>query len=144
MITITNNFNNNECIRVSNQSGCDTEEQVISPSSSFSLERENGDYCIGVKLYNSSNPKSIATISSPCEANIDPSSLLKCGLIILPYNTLLIFKPTRFDPLLKSNEKSCIEIRNNYPSGIYVRIGGDLEDDGLKYIEKEIRQCFTD
>jgi hypothetical protein len=136
MITITNNFKDKVCIRVSNQSGSDTEEQVISSFSSFSWEREDGDYFIGVKLYNSSNPESIATISSPCLAEIEPTSQLRCGEMFLPYNNLLSFKPTRFDPLLKSNEKSCIEIRNNYPSGIYVRIGGDLEDDGLKYIEK--------
>jgi hypothetical protein len=142
MITIHNNFKDKVCIRVSNQSGSDTEEHVISSFYSFSWEREAGDYCIGVKLYDSSNPESIATISSPCEAEIEPTSHLRCDGMFLPYNTLLSFKPTRFDPLLKSNEKSCIEIRNNYPSGIYVRIGGDLEGDGLKYIEKGDQAVF--
>jgi hypothetical protein len=133
MITISNNFEDNVYIRISNESGSDTEEQEIAPGSSYSWERAAGDYCVGVRLRNPSYPEAIATISSPCEAYIDSTSLLNSDGMTHAYGGGS-FKSTRFDPLLKSNEKSCVEIRNNYPSGIYVRISGDDQGEGLKYI----------
>lgn len=133
MIKITNNSESSVYIRISSQSGSDTEDHEISPGSSYSWQRTSGDYCLGLSYKGGCNDsESTAIISSPCEAEIDSTSLLRSYGMHLPYSSAS-FNPTRYSPSLGTNEISSIEIRNNYPMAIYVRVGGD-DGEGLKYI----------